>query len=315
MKQIATSIFLFMFLASGLSVNAQGQFSAVLTKMENSLFGINYDSQNDDARLKRIEKVVYGESSTKSVPQRVEKLKKDLVVDLMDQAIKPKKDTFAEDETADLEAIPKADSSVNYPIVNKLEDNVFNKEFKSMDINKRLANLEQKTFKRVYNDDLNTRTERLKSAILPDDRIAESRDEDISQYFGPEDSYPQSGSSQNDPFQSDYFDSPRYNSNKTVIDEAPSDSDVRAHLSALEKSVLNKSFPSDPISNRLSRLEAQLFSTNFVQDDAEVRLDRLSSAHKAQKSSKKYDNNKQSQRFSTAVQIGAMLLMVLAFVL
>lgn len=60
----------------------------------------------------------------------------------------------------------KADANVNYPIVDKLEDTTFNKEFKSLDINKRrLANLEQKTFNKTYDkDSLNDRVERLKGS-------------------------------------------------------------------------------------------------------------------------------------------------------
>jgi len=304
-----------------MKAHAQGQFSPLLSKMENSLFGINYDSQNDEVRLKRIEKVVYGEPSTKPVQQRVEKLKKDLVVDLIGQEIKPKKDTFAEDEHAnnadnadktDNDEVAKADSSVNYPAVNMLEDEVFQKEYKTMDINKRLSNLEQKAFNRVYGDDLNTRVERLKAAILLNSKVAggNSYDDDYQQSYDTDRIDKQKVLSQMNSFMTQ-----DYNSSNSVLDSLPSNPNIQVPLSALEKSVLRKSFPDDPVSNRLSRLEAKIFNTSFVQDDEEVRLDRLASAYRAKKSSKKYDNNKSAQHMSTAVQIGAMLLMVLAFVL
>lgn len=310
MKQNIKILFLIACIFCGLQASAQGQFSSVLTKMENSLFGVNYDSQNDEARLKRIEQVVYGVSSNKPIPQRVEKLKKDLVADVIGQEIKPKKDTFAEDDYTEYEDIPKADSSVNYPVVNILESEIFKKEYKTMDINKRLANLEQKTFKRVYNDDLNSRVERLKAAVLPNGALARNSEDDYQPDYYSHDFGSQTGSASGLG-----RGKKRYTSTRSVLDEVASDSDISVPLSALEKSVLKQSFPDDPTSNRLSRLEAKVFNTSFVEDDQEVRLDRLSSAYRAKKSSKKYDNNQRSQRMSTALQIGTMLLMVLAFVL
>jgi len=305
MKRIVILFFVFVFLAGGEGTSAQGQFSSLISKMENSLFGINYDSQSDELRLKRIEEVVYGTTSTKALPLRVQKLKNDLGVDFIGQKIKPAKDTFAEDDSIEKEDVVKADSNVNYPIVNMLESEVFQKEYKTTEINKRLSNLEQKTFKRIYSDDLNSRVERLKAAVMPDNRVGDSSSSYDSDDF----------ISQNQSSPDDYFNSPGYNKNSSVLDELPSTSGIQVPLSALEKSVLKKSFPDDPTSNRLSRLEAKVFNTSFVQDDEEVRLDRLSSAYRAKKSSKKYDSNKMSQKMSTAVQIGAMLLMVLAFVL
>ena len=304
---------MFTFLFIGLKVDAQGQFSPLLTKMEKSLFGINYDSQKDEIRLQRIEKVVYGETSTKPLPQRVEKLKKDLVADLLGQEIKPKADTFAEDESANSsehEEAPKADSNVNYPVVNILETEVFQKEFKTTEINKRLSNLEQKAFKKVYSDDLNSRVERLKAAILPDGKVASNNSDDEEQYSDSTDF-----GSQRESYKPWKDNSPDYNSNNSVLDERPSNSDINVPLAALEKSVLRKTYPNDPTSNRLSRLEARVFNTSFVEDAEDVRLDRVSSAYRAQKTSKKYDNNQKAQRMSTALQIGTMLLMVLAFVL
>ena len=58
-----------------------------------------------------------------------------------------------------------------------------------------------------------------------------------------------------------------------------------------------------------------MFGTNFASDDNETRINRISSAYKAQKSADKYDTNKFSQNITTAVQIGTLLLMVLACIL
>ena len=167
MKQLGILVFIFALLLLGVRCDAQSQYTAVLTKMETSLFGVTYGTQNDDVRLKRIEENVYGNASSSSISQRVNKLSKDLSADLIGQEIKPKKDTFAEDEDNKKETIPKADSNINYPAVDSLEKSVFNKEFKTTDINQRLSNLEQNVFKKTYADDLSSRVDRLKQAVMP----------------------------------------------------------------------------------------------------------------------------------------------------
>jgi len=331
MKQIGILFFIFAFLLLGDKCFAVSQFSASLTRMEKSLFGVDYSSQDDSARLKRLEGVVYGAPSSSPVSQRVDKLSKDLAADVMGQEIKPKKDTFDEEESGPREAIPKADSSVNYPAVDKLEKKVFNKDFKTTDINQRLANLEQNVFKKTYNDDLNSRVDRLKMAVAPD-KVAQSadsdEDSDSNSYADPDDNAgsknlykPDDILGENSPGQ-DWLSPqkrnqfvPDYNSQNSVLDDYQGSSDVDIPLAALEKSVLRKSFPNDTVSNRLTRLEMKVFNSTFVDDDPQTRLDRVSSAYQAQKTSKRYDSNKFAQHSATAMQVGAILLMILAAVL
>ena len=299
---------------------AQSQFSPTLTKMENSLFGIDYSSQADEARLKRIEQLVYGQPSSSAVAQRVGKLSKDLSVDVMGQEIKPKSDTFAEDEASNKAEIPKADASVAYPAVDNLEREAFNKEYKNLDINQRLTNLEQRVFKKTYNDDLNSRVDRLKTALVPEQVAGNNEADDDgnsienSNIYAPQDILSQS-SPEDDYLASKNNTTPRYNSKNSVLDEYPSNSDIQAPLSAIEKKLLKHSYPNDAVPSRLSRLEVQMFNSNFSDDDNETRMGRIASAYQAQKSSKKYDGNKASQRMSTAMQVGAVLLMILAAIL
>lgn len=320
-------ILILLFLSCTLSGRcfAQSQFSAALTTMEKSLFGVDYSNQDDDARLKRLEGTVYGQVSSNPIQQRVSKLSTDLFVDLLGHEIKPKADTFAEDSDGIKEELPKADASVNYPIVNNLEDKVFRKEFKTTDINQRLANLEQKVFKRTYSDDLNSRVDRLKTAIMPE-RIAAADSDDENFSAAPDDLY-----SASPPLRGEHYSMPSpgdddlatgfgsaiptYNSQNSVLDNPQTNFDVTVPLAAIEKSVLKKSFPNDTVSNRLTRLELNLFNSTFVDDDPETRLDRVSSAYQAKKTSKKYDDNKFTQHMSAAMQIGAVLLMILAAVL
>ena len=169
--------------------------------------------------------------------------------------------------------------------------------------------------------------ERLKVAVLPQ-KVASN------EYGDDEDNYtsdPASNDTQDLLSQKDfsqYSDSlnpklptggaasiPSYNSQNSVSDDYEGDSDIAITLSAMEKKVLKQSFPNDTISNRLSRLELTMFNSSFSDDDGQTRLDRISSAYQAKKSSKRYDSNRFTQHASTAIQIGAILLMILAAVL
>lgn len=313
LKRFGILIYIAVFLFLGIECEAQSQFSPILTKMEKSLFGIDYSSQNDDVRLKRIEEIVYGSVSSNSVPQRVSKLSKDLSADLLGQEIKPKRDTFTEDDSAPKEAIPKADSSVNYPIVNEMEKKIFNKEFRAVDINQRLASLEKNVFKKTYNDDLNSRVERLKFAILPARSASNfNDDEDEDNSYATDTITSQTPQLQDDSYNSQI---PNYNSHSSVLDNYQGDTDIVVPLAALEKKVLKKSFPDDTVSNRLTRLELNVFNSTFTDDDEQTRFDRVASAYQAKKTSKKYDSNKFAQHTAAAMQVGAILLMILAAVL
>lgn len=318
----------------GISANAQTQFSPTLTKIETSLFGVDYKTQTDETRLKRIEETVYGAKSAGTLAQRMEKLSKDIAAEQIGQEIKPKKDTFADDEDSIKPLAPKADSNVNYPIVNTLEQKIFSRDFRGTDINQRLSNLEQKTFKKTYSDDLNARVERLKFAIIPEKVAQEAnyRDEDeipsSPRYYESEDVLSENSPQSNnlwDNFKNNFSNGknptgaaasvPLYNRNNSTLDEHKDNADIVVHLAAVEKSVLRKTFPDDTITNRLSRLEQKVFNSTFIDDDEITRLERVASAYQAQKTSSKYDNNKFSQRMSTAMQVGAFLLVILAAIL
>lgn len=328
MKRFGILLFIFALLLSGGQSFAQEQFSSTLTRLEKSLFGVDFSTQSDSARLKRIEEVVYGQASSSPLSVRVEKLSKDLSADLIGQEIKPKADTFADEDEGYKEEIPKADKNVNYPIVNNMEQKVFSKEFKTDEINQRLAKLEQNVFRKTYSDDLNSRVERLKDAILPE-RAARSYDSDYDSESGYSNAYTQDDIETLLPKTQEHDDVlfdfprpgaaaaiPRYNSNNSVLDEYNGgDTDIVVPLAALEKIILKKSYPNEITSNRLTRLELKVFSSTFVDDDEQTRLGRLSSAHQAKKTSAKYDNNKFQQHMGTAMQIGAVLLMILAAIL
>lgn len=319
LKRYQILIFGFIFLFLGLQTNAQSQYTAVLTKMEKSLFGVDFSTQSDEARVKRIEESVYGAPSSIPMQSRISKLSKDLSADLIGKEIKPKKDTFEEPENSVKEEAPKADSNINYPIVNKLEQKVFGHEFKNPDVNQRLTNLEQKIFKKSYNDDLNSRVDRLKQAIAPEMLANNSSDDDSEATYIPdiEDVLNENSSdkfSAAAPIRDEDDVIPSYNSQK-FQNNFQGSSDITISLAAVEKRVLKKSFPDDTVANRLTRLELNVFHSTFVDDDPETRLDRVASAYQAKKTSKKYDSNRFAQHSAAVMQIGAILLMILAAVL
>ena len=89
----------------------------------------------------------------------------------------------------------------------------------------------------------------------------------------------------------------------------------KASISTVEKKLLKQNYNQDTLENRLARIEEYMFGTVFDSDDNETRANRISSAYNAQKSSGKYDSNKFAQSMTTGVQIGMLILMVLACIL
>lgn len=299
-----------------LSINcaiAASQYSAVLDKLENSLYGFTYTTSDDASRLSRIEKSVYGQSRpNKSINERIASLNKDMSAEQIGNEITPKEDTFAEEQdsykdTIAQEKMPPAGANVDYPSINELERKVFNQEFKNQDLNSRLANLEKKSLGQTYdNDPFSSRVERLQAKLKPesfmDNNIAQSSND---YYDG--NSIPLDKNYSLDEYQPPEFDYDAYNT-RNIKPE-------KINIASVEKSIFKKSFNGDNMDNRLSRLESTMFGTTFNSDTQEDRLNRISSAYKAQKTASRYDSNKFSQNMATAMQIGTILLMILACVL
>ena len=297
----------------------------IIDKIENSLYGFTYSGDSENSRLDRIENSVYGTISKKAVNERIAKLKKDLSADLIGQEIEPKEDTFAEDEYAYVdEKEPVAAANVTYPAVDELEEMVFNQVTPKEDIKKRLSKLEMKVFGKEYNDDLSTRTDRLKAEIKPqslmDNQIAQSSNQFYDDYVPPLGADYHLNKYQ----QFDTFDYDNFNARQAAMEEAYNSGNYGApippspkkySLTTVEKNVLNQTFKNDSTQNRLARLENAMFGTQFDGENEQTRIDRISSAYNAQKSANKYDSNRFAQNMTTAMQIGTLLLMVLACIL
>ncbi len=309
MKKILLVITAFLILNSA---GFASQYTPVLGKIENVLYGFQYDNENDSQRLDRIENTVYGTKSGGNTGQRITKLKNDLAADLMGQEISPKEDTFADNEVITLEREPIADSNIQYPAVDELEKSVFNQTYTSKDIKQRLSALEEKTFGKSFNDDLASRVDRLKAEIRPQSFMSNRIAQSSNDYYY-EDVEPMDSNYHLDRYESpNQFDYDAYNAMHGKKSFLPV---KKANITTVENSLLKRSFKGDTMENRLSRVENIMFGTEFSNEDNETRLNRISSAYRAHKSAGKYDSNKFSQNMATAMQIGTLLLMVLACIL
>lgn len=307
--------FLFITLFSN-TVFAQSKISQELSIIENNLFGIEYTNQSENERLSRIEEQVYGEAKSGNIKTRLSKLSNDVATNLMGQEITPKRDTFDDEgDNFEQKKLAKTDEyeepdnpNIDYPVVDTMEEQIFGKTYKNLNINARLSKLEKEVLKKTYEDTLSERVERLKEKTSYNSEKNETEEQNY--YYDEQNNYfsPNSlAQNDNDP----YFHSQKGDE----IDKKIADRDFRAKLNKLEKSLYKQSFSGDSVNNRLSRLESSIFHSNFSNDKEITRLNRISSAVKAQKSAKKYDSNGFQQKMATAMQIGMFVLMVVAMIL
>ena len=266
----------------------------VLSKMENAVFGVDYSSQKTDTRLKRLEESIYGRVKNGNPSERIKALAKDMNADVIGQEITPSVSTPIDEYVSD--------NSVEYPIIDDVEKQLKLPQNTSRSLHSRLVAIEKKLFNSVYDtDDFYTRVERIKGKVYKtSDKIAEDYDDDMML--------------------------PEYSAEDILFDRNTdriwdkygrqySSSNKSSKISRMEKEILNNTYPDESNNDRLARLENTLLDTEFYYDDENERIRRLEGTLKGQKTSNRYDNNKLQQRLNTAMQIGAMILMVLACIL
>ena len=281
-------------------VSAMKKSVDTLTKIENSVLGANYSNQKVEKRLDRLEEYVYGKKKQGKTSDRLQKLAKDLNADTIGQEVEPRVDMG--EEVA--ENTP--DSSVDYPIIKDVERslNIVSKPTQSL--HSRLVAIEKQLFHNVYDtDDFYTRVERIKGKVYKtNDSVLAQKDDYDDEIVIPE-------------YSSDEILENGWDMEKLFRKKPKSNNFEQSYpkISQLEKKILNTTYENESNNDRLARLESSVFDTEFYYDNEEERIHRLESAIKGQQSSSKYDNNKFQQRLNTAMQIGAMILMVLACIL
>lgn len=274
---------------------ALGVDSATLSKIENDIFGFDYPKDNSTNRVSRLEKTVYGKVSSGDINKRIKKLSGDISADVIGLEIEPVKDTFLAEENA------KEDSNVSYPLVDEIEKNIFKKTYKNRDFHSRIVAIEKKLFGKIYDvDDYSTRMDRIKEKMNMGTTIASS-------------------TPKNDSF---YGDGSYYNDDMINSMDLSGTSRSRFGNPFGQRNYTRKyanygdNFEaSKNLDDELAKMEYDTFGTEFSNESTHSRLKRLNSVNQAKKSSRKYDSQKFSQHMSTAMEIGAMILMILAMVL
>lgn len=294
MKKIISNILIIFFLFSYMptvSFAASKMQLAEISKIENELYGFDYNNDNADSRIARLEKTVYGIQNTGDFNKRLSKLSKDVLAEQIGLEIEPTEDTFREEESI-------ADSSVNYPVLDEIEMKVFNKTFSNRDFHTRIVTIERKLFGKIYDiEDYSTRMDRIKAEVVPE-RLAREK------VFG----YDNSDSINS-------LDLSGLNSSRFAgMMPYGQDNYTRPYANYGDMTGSAAELPEN-LDEELAQLEYRTFGTEFSNDDTNTRIKRLNSATKAKQSSSRYDSNKFQQRMSTVMEIGAMLLMILAMVL
>ncbi len=284
--------------------------SKQIDAMETQVFGYNFKNENDIKRLDRLENYLYGSISPNSLVNRIKKINSDLGI-IAEESKKEKISSNKTNTTQSANSIPKnikEDPSVDYPIVDDLEQKVFSKKYNSENIYKRLDRLENKVFSHTNDDNLSNRVNKLRLSVfdsLEDNPPIAAYDENYAIADSEIESY--KNLKEDDNSKNSYNSYKSHNSSKQEY--------FNMELKSLEKIVLNNSYDRDDTQNRLSRMENKLFQRNFKNDEENERLERIAAAATAKKTSSQYDNNKLMKGLATGAQIGGILLMILAMIL
>jgi len=264
---------------------------AEISKIENEIFGFDYINDELKNRVTRLEKTIYGKESTGDLNYRIKKLATDITAEQIGLEIDPVEDTFNEEVLAD--------SSVNYPIVDEIEMKLFQKTYKNRDFHTRIVTIERELFGKIYDvEDYSKRMDRIKAEVMPE-RLAREK------VFGYDNSNDVISSVDLSGLNASRFSGRMPYGQENYTRPYANYGDYTGGASPLN----------DNLDDELAQLEYSTFGTEFSNEDTPTRIKRLDSVNKAKKSSSRYDSAKFQQRMSTAMEIGAMLLMILAMVL
>ena len=253
MMQKIFLILFFLILCFSAPVYAMSQTEYV-SALENRLFGVTYDNQNINNRIDRIEKQIYDNVYAGTPEERLSKI--DKIYPQSDFEYQPQtSNEYSYGDEYYEEAPAQADYN-NYPIVSKIEQTIYQKDYSGEDIYKRLSRLEKELYgQEKTNLSLQERVENLKS-VLPkkERRMAGNRFEFSGFGFG-------SNSSDGS-----YYDS-------------------GSAISELEKGTFRKTFEFDDTDKRLNRLEHYYFGQTSEGQSDDDRITRLASVLMSEKNS------------------------------
>jgi ferredoxin len=159
MKKLILLIFILSTLTT-ITVEAKTDTSEVITSIETTMFGYDFNTESESARLDRIEKHLYGEKKKGNIQTRLKDIQDDTGFTVVKKQLPKNIDNK-------ITQALKEDSTVEYPMVDKLEEEVFKTTYKNENIYKRLDRLETQIFKQTSNESLNNRVDKLASVIRP----------------------------------------------------------------------------------------------------------------------------------------------------
>lgn len=234
MKQILRIYFILVLLfITGISFALEPS-SIQISKIEKSLWGFDYQSENEAKRLERIEKDIYGNSSAKgNVQERIDKINQTLGI-----TGAPEEDLAVAREIDD-----KPQEGVSYPSIDKLEVQVLGKAYSDEGVHKRLDRLEEKVFAAKQTGDLNQRVERLSASVnstyLPYTPQGQNNTPNYMYTYDSQDIYLQLSGLENSIFRKTYDQDP-----------------LSVRLNRLERKIFQRDFASDDNAVRIQRIQA-----------------------------------------------------------
>ena len=260
-----------------------------LDSLEMTIYGYDYKNETDTKRIERLESYLYGNKRSGNITKRIENIQNDIGY-VKPQNIKKEnnQNSLKNNRKNELTNI-KEDASVEYPMVDRIEEELFKTNYKTENIYSRLDRLEKQVFNKTSNEPLMDRVDNLASVVLPK-KCFSRKEEDFSQQE---------------------LDKYYRNNGLQEIDNQT----LPFQLAVLEQDLLKNNYENDNISNRLNRIENKLFNRTFSSDTDITRLQRILVAYDAKQKSHKYENNRKMQNMATASQIGGILLMILAMIL
>lgn len=273
---------------------------------EKEIFGVEYKDEAIQTRLSRIEKHLFGKVNQGTTQHRLNKISETSGIDFAPKMTK------AEKQIAQAE-YNKEDTSVSYPVIDMMEEKIFNKNYQGENVYKRVSRLEEHAFGRASDGELSERTDKLKAKLLAIKNEEEYNIQEYNQITQKPVTNPEY-LTQTQEAEYNYRTAPYNKYNNYPTGAAANISDFEYALTAAENMIFGKNYSEKSDSERLNKLENKIFKRTYTGDKVS-RLERVVSAATAKNSSNIYKENKLERYISTGIQVGSILLMILAMIL
>lgn len=267
--------------------------------IENHLFGVEYKDETIVKRLDRIDNYLFGDIQRGTAADRIKKISESAGISFLPKMTSEQKKIAAADFMPE-------DKDVSYPVIDMLEEQSFNSVYQGENVYKRLERLEKKAFGKINDGDLSTRTDKLKASLLAVKPNKITYDDN----YAPKGVKPQISYNDNN-----FPEIQSYSNREEKGYSTGAAADINYGLSVLENFVFGDTYAHLSSDDRLSKLERKLLKKTFNNDDINSRMERIATVASAKGSSMQYNENKWAKYVSTGVQVGSIILMILAMIL